>query len=61
MPEDLKEEDDEEMIVRNDPSDPITELFSCDHLIWGSNISQCQDVQAAQEDWQYVAYSLIFL
>lgn len=55
---DLKE-DDKKMIISNDPSDPITGLFS--YLIWGPYINQGQDVQADWECLQYAAPSLIFL
>lgn len=58
---DLKKKDDKNMIVKNDPSDPIMELFSCANLIWGPNINQEQDVQADWDYLEYVAHSLIFL
>ncbi len=49
------------MTVKSDPSDPMTELFSCDNVIWGHNINQDQDVQADWDYLQYVAHSLVFL
>lgn len=45
----LKEEDDKKMTATDDPNDPITELFSCDHLM--SNMSPDQDVQ---DPWDYL-------
>lgn len=47
-------------LLKNDPSDPITELFSCGNLIWVPNINQDQDVQADCDYLQYVAHSLNF-
>ncbi len=57
---DLKKKDDTSMIVKNDPSDPITELFSCANLIWGPNINQEQDVRADWDFFEFVAHSLVF-
>lgn len=47
----------EMMIVRNDPCDPITALFSFENLIWDPNINQKHDVHA---DWDS-SYMLLIL
>lgn len=47
------------MIVRNDPGDSITELFSCEQLI--SESGKSQNTQTAWVYLQCVARAFIFL
>lgn len=55
----LRGENDETMIVRNDPGDSITELFSCEQLI--SESGESQNTQTAWVYLQRVALAFIFL